>query len=132
MTKTEATHRYQLFHALMTLGIAFDDAEQLRRISNRLHRWYELECGTVSGCIERDDKTDKPYWFNPNTMHRSPMADWEKGALKRLTKIMAGYPHLTHYLQTDPRGAALYILRPGDVPEGQNVEAYYNRGICVY
>lgn len=39
---------------------------------------------------------------------------------------------ITYYLQTDPRGAALYILRPGDVPEGKDVDAYYNRGICVY
>jgi hypothetical protein len=36
------------------------------------------------------------------------------------------------YIQTDPRGAALYIIRPGDVPEGKSVESYYNRGICVY
>jgi hypothetical protein len=36
------------------------------------------------------------------------------------------------YIQTDPRGAALYIIRPDDVPEGKNFESYYNRGICVY
>lgn len=36
------------------------------------------------------------------------------------------------YVQTDPRGAALYILRPEDVPEGQDVGSYYTRGICVY
>lgn len=24
------------------------------------------------------------------------------------------------------------ILRPGDVPDGADVSAYYNRGICVY
>jgi hypothetical protein len=39
---------------------------------------------------------------------------------------------VTPYIQTDPRGAALYILRPGDVPEGKDAGAYYNRGICVY
>lgn len=36
------------------------------------------------------------------------------------------------YIQGDPRGAALYILRPGDVPEGKEADAYYSRGICVY
>lgn len=36
------------------------------------------------------------------------------------------------YVQTDPRGAALYILRPGDVPAGESADAYYTRGICVY
>jgi hypothetical protein len=39
---------------------------------------------------------------------------------------------LTAYIQGDPRGAALYILRPGDVPEGESADAYYSRGICVY
>ena len=36
------------------------------------------------------------------------------------------------YIQTDPRGAALYLLRPGDMPEGADPAAYYRRGICVY
>jgi hypothetical protein len=36
------------------------------------------------------------------------------------------------YIQTDPRGAALYIIRPGDVPAGADASAYYSRGICVY
>ena len=39
---------------------------------------------------------------------------------------------LTSYLQTDPRGASLYILRPGDVPAGADPSSYYSRGICVY
>lgn len=41
-------------------------------------------------------------------------------------------PHLSAYVQGDPRGAALYILRPGDVPEGENAESYYSRGVAVY
>ena len=45
---------------------------------------------------------------------------------------MAKYPGLSAYVQTDPRGVALYILRPGDVPEGGDVDAYYSRGIAVY
>ena len=36
------------------------------------------------------------------------------------------------YIQGDPRGAALYLIRPDDVPEGKNVESYYSRGVCVY
>jgi hypothetical protein len=45
---------------------------------------------------------------------------------------MERYPDLTAYVQTDPRGAALYVLRPGDVPDGADVSAYYSRGIAVY
>ena len=40
--------------------------------------------------------------------------------------------HISPFIQTDPRGAALYIIRPGDVPAGEDVSAYYSRGICVY
>ena len=39
---------------------------------------------------------------------------------------------LSAYIQGDPRGAALYILRPGDVPDGKTADSYYTRGICVY
>lgn len=35
-------------------------------------------------------------------------------------------------VQTDPRGAALYILRPGDVSDGADVSSCYTRGICIY
>ena len=41
-------------------------------------------------------------------------------------------PKLSAYIQGDPRGAALYILRPGDVPAGEDPDAYYSRGIAVY
>lgn len=37
-----------------------------------------------------------------------------------------------YYLQTDPRGASLYIIRPGDIQAGDDVSAYYTRGLCVY
>lgn len=119
-------------NTLYSLGIEPGDVLALRRISMTLHRWHELECGDDNGCIERDEKTNKPYWLNSNTMRRSRMPDRESGALKRLARIMAKYPTLSYYVQTDPRGAALYILRPGDVPEGGDVDAYYSRGIAVY
>jgi hypothetical protein len=45
--------------------------------------------------------------------------------------IMKNYPQMSAYIQGDPRGAPLYIFRPGDVPEGQQAESYYNRGIAV-
>lgn len=81
--------------------------------------------------------------------------DRERGARKRLQAIITGRNQrvitatpepptidqcadkvarlsVAAYIQTDPRGAALYILRPGDVPEGKDPGSYYDRGICVY
>lgn len=132
MTKREKEQQMWMFNALMQSGISYEDCEALRRISMQLHRWYEGECGVDNGGIERDEATGKPYWYNSHTGNRFPINDREKGAEKRLKAIMAKYPTLTAYLQTDPRGAALYILRPQDHVEGSSMESYYNRGICVY
>jgi hypothetical protein len=125
---------------LRRLGFTQDEAEKLRRISKTLHRWHERECGTDGGCIERDEATGKAFWLNAMTGRRYPIQDRETGARKRLAEIMlqrglrvgGGNAELTTYVQTDPRGAALYILRPGDVPEGKEPESYYSNGLCVY
>jgi hypothetical protein len=131
MTKAESLRRFRLGrYLILSLGFTADEVEALRRISLTLRRWHELECGTDGGVIERDEATGKPYWLT-DFGRRSPVADREAGALRRLQKIMEGRP-LSYYVQTDPRGAALYILRPGDVPEGLSVESCYTRGVCVY
>jgi len=132
MTKTEAARRTALENALMTLGFTRDESDALRRISLTLRRWHELECGIDGGAIERDAKTDRPYFVASASGRRWPVADREGGAVRRLRKIMEQHPELGYYIQPDPRGAALYILRPGDVPANAPVESYYTRGLCVY
>lgn len=170
MTKKEAMRRTMQDDTLRALGFTQDEAESLRRISMTLQRWHELECGVEGGCVERDENTGKCYWLNSYSGRRSPVADRETGALKRLAGILAARnarkgiaadwrnyrcdngtfdivdangdivrqnlpaesAALSSYIQTDPRGAALYVLRPGDVPAGEDAGAYYSRGICVY
>ena len=124
---------------LQRAGISTDDALALRRISMTLHSWHELECGDsndyCSFGIERDEDSGKPYMVtHPNTgkSRRHAIADRETGAIRRLKTIMTRYPSLKSYIQGDCRGAALYILRPDDVPEGKDVDAYYSRGLAVY
>jgi hypothetical protein len=142
MTRKEAERLTRQAEVLLSLGFSSEEAEQLRRISMTLQRWHELECGTDNGCIEREgeDGSGKPFWRYSDGRKGACMADREAGARKRLAAIIkrvnvqrAGkVGPLSAYVQTDPRGAALYILRPGDVPQGQDVGAHYNRGICVY
>lgn len=154
MTKNEAQRRARLDSYLLTLGFTDFEVASLRRINSTLQRWHELECGTESGVLERDDATGKPYWVNYTRRYlgandarlRSPVADREAGALRRLARIIKdcnsrrfdALPNggsmgmLTTYIQTDPRGAALYILRPGDIPDGTSVESCYTRGVCVF
>ena len=96
--------------------------------------------------MERDEH-GRPFWRSAHSDAVQHVADREKGALKRLAAIIAAHngrgretgphtiernPQVTAYIQTDPRGAALYIIRPGDVPQGEDVSRYYNRGVCVY
>lgn len=132
MARAETIRVYHLIAKLEDIGFTFEAANNLRRISMVLRRWYELECGSDSGCIERDEKTGKPIFVNSNTGRRWTIPDRENGAVRRLDKIMSGHPGLSYYLQTDPRGAALHILRPGDVPAGKNPAAYYTNGIAVF
>lgn len=124
-------YQYDSVEAVMKTGINYEDAVALRRISMTLRRWYELECGTDNGFVERDETTGKTYWLNAMTGNRYPTPDREKGAEKRLKAIMEKYPDLEYYLQTDPRGASLYILRPGDIPEGAKADSCYSNGIVV-
>lgn len=160
MTKREAMRLTHQENVLMSLGFTQDEAEALRRISMTLQRWHELECGTGNGqtthSVEREnaDGTGRPFLRTQFPTHngyhdsRRPIPDRETGAKKRLAAIIGqrnGRPaikggrlnaapggKLSAYIQTDPRGAALYILRPGDVPAGGDVGAYYSRGVCVY
>ena len=142
-TKREFLRQQRQQEVLQGLGFTETEANQLRRISMTLQRWYELECGTEAGYIERDEETNKPYMVREyrGKQYRVITADRETGAIARLEQIvharnirqpLAENPLLSYYLQTDPRGAALYILRPQDVPAGESPAAYYSRGICVY
>jgi hypothetical protein len=149
MTRREAMRQAHQADTLIGLGFSPADAEALRRISLTLRRWSEHEC---NGAIQRDgDQGDgDPYWYNVNTGRKiGRVPDRERGALKRLQTIiderndraLAGIARTdaavirlaaTYYVQGDPRGCALYILPPGAVPAGADVDGYYSRGIAVY
>jgi hypothetical protein len=131
MTKAELLRLTALESSLISLGFTPDEFTKLRRISLTLRRWYERECGIDGGAIERDNEGGRAYWRS-DSGRRWPIPDRETGALRRLASILADHAPLTYYVQTDPRGAALYILRPGDVPPGAYPASYYTRGICVY
>jgi len=145
MTKREKQRITAQENTLMSLGFTATQADKLRKISMTLQRWHELECGVDGGCVERDE-AGKPFWRSEYSGKLSPIADREKGAKMRLDKIIEsrnlsewaflGWPMsqvaITPYIQGDPRGAALYLIRPDDVPEGKSVDSYYSRGVCVY
>ena len=126
-------NKHEVINTLLGVGISFEDAIALRRISMTLHRWHELECGTGDGHIERDETTGRPIYYNARARYVDPhdprayhgIPDREAGALKRLGCIMARYPTMQAYVQGDPRGAALFI------GEGLT-DSNYSNGVAVY
>jgi len=156
LTKREADRIARQADTLRALGFTSVEADQLRRISLTLHRWHERECGSDHACVVRGHVVDGEFIYDDagdayeehagvsGRARYQRVPDRERGALTRLTAILAArnarvhaeYPQreteLRVYIQTDPRGAALYLIRPGDVPEGASVDSYYDRGVCVY
>jgi hypothetical protein len=137
MRITKAERRANLIKRLVGLGFSHTEIQQLRRIEMTLQRWGELECGNgndwASWSIERDETTDKPFMVtHPNVgkSSRRPIADRERGALKRLKAIMANHPSLIAYHQGDPRGCALYIVPTAEL-RGSPIDQVYNRGVAV-
>ena len=112
MTKKRADARAWWLASMDRLGISLDDSEALRRIEMTLHRWAEREC---NGEVEVGDDGKawnvaiEGHFGGTLTPTRWRAANREAGALRRLAKIMARYPALRAYHQTDPRWCALYV-----------------------
>lgn len=132
MTRNEFARWDELYRRLKAVGFGFAEADQLYRIERTLHRWAEAEC---NGEIERDgdDGEGRPWRSLPaagvHLAHR--IRDRERGALRRLVKILKTHPDWTYYHQGDPRGCTLYLVRLSDVPAGGHLDGYHTRGIAV-
>lgn len=133
------TQTVEMLIRLQNLGFTLDEALKLRRIAMTFHQWDEAECGDsndkFSRCLERDEETGKPfwcvYWHDENKVRKTPTADREAGAQRRLDKIMSNHQDLVAYHQSDCRGASLYIVRKSDL-NGSDIHANYTRGVAVY
>lgn len=132
------TRAARFFERMTDLGFSHDEANTLRRIQIVLHRWAEQECGDgndySSWCIERDEKTGKPFrcvYPHHGPSRRYPIADRESGALKRARAILARHAGVWMYHQTDPRGCALYIGKETNLNADVPLESQYTRGMAV-
>jgi len=115
--KTAAAKNYELCDRLAHRGmnVTPSQAATLRRAELTLQRWFEGECGDSnqynSWAIERDEVTGKPYrvtYPHRGDSYRVRIADKEQFATERVKKVCekAG---LYYFIQTDPRGCALYV-----------------------
>jgi len=152
MKPNKYQRRTDLYNRLAKLGFTMEEADKLRRIEKTLHRWAEHEC---NGMIQRDgdDCQGKPLWVMQNPfdggMVKMPIADRERGALRRLEAIVAAvnkrrsfttklHPdeqvvcELWFYHQTDCRGCSVFIGRKSDLRQGQDLSGCYSSlGVAV-
>lgn len=142
MRTTKRQKAVAFYQMMERVGFTTTETDILLKAERALQRWHELECGTgderVSVSVERDEESGKPFrrvqfmsaggkWID----RKEPCRDMEKAARKRIASVLEGKAGLSAFIQGDPRGCALYILRQGDVPEGKEPCAYYSRGIAV-
>ena len=166
MTKQERADRNRVDASLIALGFSQGECNKLRRISEDLHTWYEMECnycimtgfmrdGEFVECSNREEckelgSTCKAYIQRSGQSPITLIPDsehLEKKATKQLDAMIqdhnaSGKPLVAYYLQTDPRGAALYIIPMARYEEyctmtnrksdGQFDAIYISVGICVY
>lgn len=109
------------------------DVNTLRRAEITLRGWYTRCSGDrddfASWAIERDTDTGIPYWciypYNTVKVSRTRVPDRETGAIRRV-KAVCARNGLHYYVQSDPRGACLYISR-----EPIN-DCNYTNGVSMY
>jgi hypothetical protein len=115
---------------LQSRGIEINsqDLRALILASRGLGRWFEQECGQSNNCaswgIDRDPETGRPervlHWREGNTT-RYQIRDMERTYRSRVENICKDLG-LRYYIQSDPRGASLYIssapIGPSDYTNG--------------
>lgn len=122
---------YALRDRLAYAGIVatLEDARILRLAEKTLHRWHEGECGDsndyCSWSIETDENGRAWRVVHPYTgkAYQERIPNRESGARKRVAALCDRLG-IHFYVQTDPRGAALYVSRE------PFAEFDYTRGIC--
>lgn len=108
------------------IQISDNDARTLRLAQIRLRRWFEAEC---NGDIERDEygepyRASRPSFANYGVnVFTEKTRDIEKAERRKVEQV-CGDCGLSYYIQTDPRGASLYVdNKPLDFDN-------YHRAVC--
>lgn len=100
-----------------------DDILDATKAAAKIHRADEAIC---NGDVWESDDSPGTWYDRADAPCRSPYGR----AMQVLDRIVSRYPGFTWYHQGDPRGAAVHILAPGAVRDGESVAAVYaSRGV---
>lgn len=131
-TESKTLRTLRLAQSLAHLHFPPTDIEKLLRIEKKLRRWHELQCGAEAGHVEEVGGEGSGKWeFVNQHGHRSPIRDAGKQAGKALDAFKASHPDLFFYVQTDPRGCALYVLNVRQMHPSEDLHAVYDRGVAI-
>lgn len=126
MRDTKANRLARLTERLANAGVPIPMVPELLRLERRLRRWHEMECGTDRGHIERDSEGRPSFVGQTGRSYR--IRDSEKACLARLEQLLGKLTN-PYYVQTDPRGCALYFVPVANITGP--LETCYSRGIAV-
>ena len=134
MNATKQERIARLYANCTAAGLEIHETTALMAAERALSAWAVREC---NGEIQRDEETGKPYRRNPDrdtsNTPREYIRDGEAAAMRKATAAAANViaAGCVLYRQGDPRGCALHLVRPSDIPEGGAVNQYYRRGIAL-
>lgn len=140
MTKREWEQRQHQERALATLGITPEDAARLRRISSSLRNSFEFSCCYDESQAAQEKRSRREENLEAKARQivaeawaeANPQPECRQTEILRAASMLPKAPAV--YVQTDPRGCALYVVPAETIARfpGQPLDSIYSQGIAVY
>jgi hypothetical protein len=131
-TESKTLRTLRLAQSLAHFKLSPEEIAKLLRVEKKLRRWHELQCGVEAGHVEEIGGEGSGKWeFVNRHGYRSPIRDAGKQAEKALNAFTDENSDLFIYVQPDPRGCALYLLKKSQVESGEELSAVYMRGVAI-
>lgn len=115
---------------LEEVGFSFEEIMELRRLSRCFRRFFER----LRNDVYYSEDDGKYYRMCANSKIVTRYPDLKRRYLKKLRAVFANHPNLTYYIQQDPRGSSLYVIKKTDLEYrlDEMDQIYSTLGIPIY